>query len=917
MRRVLLPSLLLALFSSLLWAKGDRQYLKVYDFYKGVDTYHGSTSLPDGFVQNALNVSFDAIAPVTKRQGYTVAWSTKSYSYTGLWTYTDSSNTTWQLVRSSDQITASNLAGTVVKVSTVSANNLVSETNAFGNAYFVDQTQGVYYWNGTATTAVAGSPTGSIITTFHNRVWVTGAAVPNGNQLYGSKYGDGTVWTTGLNATDPVQVSVGLNDNFDSVSAEYVYLDTLYVFKHASIYALYGFDQTNFQISFLTQECGCIDGNTIQTFNGSLKFVSLRGVEDFNGYTCKRISDPIKNKTDPSTLNNFSAQSWVQQTASDWNAGTFTPSNSLNTSIASPSLVPSTFSITENTNTKWNAGFNNRLQVNASSITSAISAPVNVSNNSFESGLAGWNTSCSGTCPCGTGGWIQSTGGIGGPNPPYCTGISATQGSFFATTCDNNNGLFGVTMSLTAQLIDINSAVLTSYSVPISVGMHTFTFNMANFVGVRGAVRFQATSSQDTGVRYLNVSPYYIIGGNVTFDAGISCNGSNDFVGVDNVLGSSSTANDGSFTSQIYNSGASSMSYQMLYSYVANTSTPSFDLQTASNNLTGPWTELLTSSSTNAIGNQYVKYTTTVTASGNDSALSAVTSVGILGTASPATLISQSHNITGIGSFGNLSINQFLNNGTIVYDVCTAAASNMSAKTCKTVTANSQIMTPTNNFVQIVATFTVTAATQTPTLQSTAINWYSGTRSPPMASTVWDNRYWLSLSTTTADTFNDEVAVLNTRGAWALYDLHAGGFTQTKNNLYHADSLASGNIYLDNQGYADNGAAINAFVQTKDYAFGDLPADEYMYVFYPALDSLGNCAVSFQYMPDKSGTNYSLGSPLQSEFATMSSVRLPFPVDSSHQDFGQTMNFTVSTNDSQCPFQFYGFEGIFKERQPQ
>jgi hypothetical protein len=28
---------------------------------------------------------------------------------------------------------------------------------------------------------------GSIITQFHNRLWVTGAAVPNGNQLYGFK----------------------------------------------------------------------------------------------------------------------------------------------------------------------------------------------------------------------------------------------------------------------------------------------------------------------------------------------------------------------------------------------------------------------------------------------------------------------------------------------------------------------------------------------------------------------------------------------------------------------------------------------------------------------------------------------------------------------------------------------------------
>ena len=325
-RKLLALGLCLAWFPSFVHAKGARQTFKTYDFSKGVDTYHNPTTLPDGFSQNSLNVLFDAKAPVSKVPGFAVAWSTKSYSYTSLWTYTDQTNTTWQLARSSDQITANNLAGSIVLVATVAPSNLVGETNAFGYAYFVDQTQGLYYWNGTSTTFVGASPKGSIITQFHNRLWITGAAVPNGNQLYGSGYYAGNTWTTGLNDTDPVQYSIGLQDNFDNVTAEYVYLDTLYLFKHYSIFALYGFGQSSFQISQLIQECGCIDGATIQTYNGGLKFVSLRGVEDFNGYSCTRISDSVKNLVDPAIQSGgFSQQSWVQQTNTDFSAGSANP----------------------------------------------------------------------------------------------------------------------------------------------------------------------------------------------------------------------------------------------------------------------------------------------------------------------------------------------------------------------------------------------------------------------------------------------------------------------------------------------------------------------------------------------------------------------------------------------------------------
>lgn len=284
---------------------------------------------------------------------------------------------------------------------------------------------------------------------------------------------------------------------------------------------------------------------------------------------------------------------------------------------------------------------------------------------------------------------------------------------------------------------------------------------------------------------------------------------------------------------------------------------------------------------------------------------------------SSGTFRSQSHAIGGINNFGNFSVLDSLNGGSITFSVCSANNSSMTGAACSVQSPNTQITIATNSYVNFYATFTVTSATSTPTLSGTAFQWYTGTRSVPMASTVWDNRYWLSLTTTTTDSVNDSVLVLNHTGAWTIFDIHAGAFTQYKNSLYHADSLGSGNIYLDNQGQGDNGKAINAFIRTRELTLGDYAADDYLYDVYPSASNTGICPMTVGYNLDFNPGMYSLGTPLLSEFGNMSAVRLPFPVDTSHQDFGQALDFTVGTDDNQCDWQFYGLEGLFKMRPTQ
>lgn len=500
-----------------------------------------------------------------------------------------------------------------------------------------------------------------------------------------------------------------------------------------------------------------------------------------------------------------------------------------------------------------------------------------------------------------------------------CGTVSAQSGTNYADLNPSTHN----SRSQNFQVLDYGTgSVLNTTPIPDNEDCtwRQITVSDSTDAGRRVKFAWNLTTTPD-GTFTLSTVNGYVFSGSVSFYyLSTQTNAGGSILLVDNIQGGSSTITSGSFTSQTFDTGFSSPIVSVSISSTSNTEPITFVLRHSSFT-SGGFSDLTTLQNTSTQSNRYLQYITTFTVGGGDNgALSSLNSASLQWTASSGTLKSQIHNFGSITSFGNFVVQDVLNSGNIAFSICSSTMSTMSpASACTAQTANTQISISTGTggsgtYVQWYATFTVTATTQTPTLQSVTVQAYAGNHAVPMASTVWDNRYWLSLTTSTADSANDSVLVLNSQGHWADFDIHAGAFTQYKNSLYHADSTATGNIYLDNQAYADNGAAINAYVKTKDFSMGDLSRDHYLYGLYPSMDNGGNCDVTFQYTPDKSTSTYSLGTVSQSEFATQSSVRLPVPVDSTHQNFGRTFNFRVGTADAVCPWTFYGFRGIYRQR---
>ena len=785
------------------WALAPLKPFAFNDFHCGVDSYHSPLTINDCFVQDALNVYFDKSAAAEKRKGFTVFVSSKSYSYTGAWSYTDASNNIWLVARSSDSIMATTGVGTnsfTVKIATVSSVDTVNSVNAFGDIFFVDPTQGVYYWNGTATTFVSGSPKGSLITEFHGRIWVAGLGIPNGNQLYGSKYLDGTVWTTGPNATDPVQFQIGLNDQFDVIAAFFAgFNDTLYIFKNYSINALYGFDQTDFQIRVLNKEVGCIDQRSVQPIFGGLVFASPRGIEFFDGYTATRISDSIKDKVDPITLNSSFAQtSWLQSTNADFNQWTTTNLDTTTLTNQVQLYHPS----------DQFANLNAWSQVGGSWSASGNTAIPSVNTHTA---------------------LVYKTSTIV-PNSMYRVGASISVPNGSAGTV----GMVNASTQGYVTVVSWNSAVQVPWAVAVWK--------------VNGLLLAATSINANFGVADGNYHYWEL-----------KQNGSSLSAYVDGALAVSGT--DTTYTG---------LSFPYLGSNVgAGGTTPAANFQNF-----------------------------------NEIALTT------------GTFVTPAHALGSISAFGNMNVTQTLNGGTIAYAICTAANSGMTSASCASQTPNSQVSIATNAYVQINATFTVTSSSSIPALSNLSLQWFSGSHKPPMASAVYDNRYWLSVTTNTADAVNDATLILSKGPVWSIFSTHAGAFTIFKNGLYHGDSDSTGNFYQDEQGYSDNGGAINAYIKTKDYSPDGWMIDKWFKTLYATFDNGGAYTVNTSYFLDGASTAFSLAPVLENEQAGRNYAKLPFPVGTSNQNFGKSVSFKFSNSEVNAPMKLYGGILYYRTRMP-
>lgn len=810
--------------------KAENPYFPIGNFIGGLNSFYSSLFIPENEVHDALNVYFDKDYAVTKREGYALYGTTITVRFYNSIAFTDSSNNNWLIAISTQGIFASPGTGVfTIQIATVPSFNtsLVACVNAFNKVYFVDNVQGVYFWNGSSTTYVgsSSSPKGSLITEFHGRLWVAGLAIPNQNQLYASEFLNGSNWTTGgTAATDPVLITVGLNDNYDGISALYPgYNDTLYVFKKLSINGVYGFDQSDFQTRTLTRDAGCIDQGSVQPFKSNLVFMSDRGVELFDGFRVQLISKKISNKIEAATFSSFSQRTWEVNESAEWEAGVYNSTSSALRDTENDRLrirYPDNFSVYRDTNSAFPVWTN------------------------FFSG----GTPATGTITSNSGKLeIFHNGGTIGNVHIQSNAIlpSFAQGTTYHFRIDEVP--FDAT-NTSSVFIALSTAVFIAPSGPIVTSTNRDWYVVLRSSASGKVFISNASNGTDGG---LIPSPAVQYALPITFDFWIST--SNFIYSVNG-----STAHSGTHT----------WPNKPVYVYLG-----------AQNFASVPRTYKIDDFQVAPLQMNFMSSTFNI-----------------------------GSNITSWGSF--LTSEDTGNGGTISYEFCSDNNSGMTSPDCRAQTPNSQITAAVDSFARWSATFTITALSQDPILYSGITQWNEGTRRPRMASIYHNDRYFLSITTNTLSDGNDATIVLaeglNGQLVWSMFDINSGTWVLYKNQVYHGDSNPTGKFYLDNQGFTDNGNAINAFIVTKDFAIENILAEKIYDNFILNAEGLGNYELNTSYFLDKESTQFDLSMSTQNETGNFLNIFLPFPIDDGHQVFSKVINFKFSNNQNNAPMQLYG-----------
>lgn len=295
------------------------------DLSGGMVSFPTSNTIPDNSASYIQNFYTDTYHMAEERKGYekmsTTAIGNPSL-VSGLWKFSDPDGSEWLVSFSSRSFYKNTSGNAPTKFGQTQSVDTIPDCDTnLGRLWCSDGTDDVWWFDGTSTGAVASAPKGRILEAWRTRIVIADVASAR-SSIYFSVEGDGTDWTIGDLEVDAFIKQIGgANDGLPVVGLKN-YLDNLVAFRKSDIWSMQGFDQTDLNVRNMSKEVGCIDVRTIQELDGSILFLSNRGMEKLTGWTIENISEPIRNLTDDLVKNTANERSITQTSQSDWAEGT-------------------------------------------------------------------------------------------------------------------------------------------------------------------------------------------------------------------------------------------------------------------------------------------------------------------------------------------------------------------------------------------------------------------------------------------------------------------------------------------------------------------------------------------------------------------------------------------------------------------
>lgn len=962
----LLP-LLLLLVSSVVRADEPEQVFTLPLFKEGLHTRYSANVIPDGSLSEALNVLLDedvdgvvvAARGRTKYNPTAISDGIATATVRGLWPFDATDGTRYFVAFSSQSFYKSTGDGLWTQIAGLNGFSLATDfdcTQTIGKLWCAN---GVVFfsWDGASTAAVAGAPIGSLVGKFRNRVLLSGISGSKG-RVRGSGELDGTDWTVQIPGVSTTPFSIafgGADDGEDVVCMMGAYQDAYIVGKRKSLWGLYGFGRTDFQVRELSREVGCIEQRSVKEKNNCLYWMSLRGIEKYCGASIVRISDPIRDQIDTIIAAAGNLKSATDSSQADFEAGNLTasgPGAPVSAVIAPGSLVPSSATLFD---TDWAAG-----PVYTQNIDTGTAGQISLTSTTVrdewggatiagrlawaEIGGTGFFTLSSGRLAAVDTG-VDLNDNIATSSVTYSTGSwkmtysqTGTNSCSFSVVCwqmrfmvNSGGDYYALQLRDGAVSTDVNHrlAILKSISsvetsltevlVPINLGqsydfqVHKTTdgriFALVDGVFVSStpaqtqvtdSVKFQlAASNHNGGATFFDNFYYYTYASSGTLR---------------------SRTFDTSFSTPTYGAFSSTFTTQQNIEGQVR-----FFTQVSADGTT--WDALVASSDTMkpaVAQKRYVRYelgmvpmVSTKTPTITDISLTANTT---------AYFISQCRNpSTTITEWENFSCTQDLNGGELTYYISTGP-------TCHTVTRSTAVWTlQTNNTPIAVATaayvayrvlFGVDTDSDAPKVRDCTINWSAGASRPPVATSVYRDRYYLAYTSSTASgSANDHVLVLDKNDKWTLFDNHnCYSLSGYERKLYCGSSTSAGQVWMMDNGTDYDGTAILSRIRTKAFNFGVPERRKSFSRLYldlePSPDPTQTISLTGRYILERSSTTHSLGAvDLNEDQGSILTAKFPFPLASPIS--GRYLQLELESNGLASPWRLFSGRLYFSLLEPE
>lgn len=744
----------------------------------------------------------------------------------------------------------------------------------------------IFRYDGSAVTYYPSTPKGDQIEVLPDRLAISGTSA-NPNRINFSAAADFTTFTTGTDEGDPYTEDIGLpGQKINAIKVACGNNLLSWTRDTTSIYS--GTNQYDGVIDQVSNTIGTLQPNSVIQDYGVTYWQGQD--KHFYSFDCNTVSK-LSRKLDVSNFAGGESKLWEQTAQSDWQAGTL---SELSATLSVGDVQLSTWTDTDTTDAQFNGG--------AASNTSVYSDRIYLSTSNTNIDDSSINDSAQ---------WTVTNSGVG---------FGSVSGGKFRAACTA-----GIVSNFLYKIVDTSGNELSSlynFGAPLfnTCPSYTTAINLGTLganVGRWVKLKIEGTCA-DGGGTYATSTPFIASGGRLNVTA---CNETSSLLTTTYIdissagVGGRSDVYSGTFTSAAFDTTLSSSAW-LSSNATWTTNGHAITMQTQSSTDGSSWDTAVawsTGSAPTSLWKRYIRNVVTISTGGttNGTALPYVDDVTFSARNATGTFVSQTKNIGGNATaFRNFTATDDSDSGTIAYFIRTATTEGgLTSASYTSMTKDAQISASINPWIQVKATFTITAATQDPTLSNFIVNWDEGAIIRTFGTVDKDHRLMWSVAEGT-NTVPNATFIYDPRfDSWLRYAVPFDAPARVGDSIYFG-GVSTGVVYNWPSGDNDQGGAITAYWKSKDFIGGDpfVEKDFVSYSFLGDTEAGSNLDITFTVNASSTVTNnHSLTDVNSLPFRR---INANFPSGKA----GTFINFKFGNDDANAPFEIYGFKYDYRIR---